>query len=467
MPTERRVRLTSLSNNGGSAAIGSSAANGNPSSRNSETSNRQSKKELDKLRKKKESLYGIEVAEKLKKEGIFTNLAGHLESLPRQIATYIADQANAMLELVTEIQTKSTPLALFGTKVKKKNGEEVDYIPKCIREIMKTNPVSGSNRIKDHSDEYKTIVSQFDSLISLFKTDGTNLLKRCAELEVSERKKLLQREALQTIADLSVNFVIYERRKLPPNPDNAGPNLSTTGLGWKAAHRYIHTFNAARRTQLHFNSSDEVGPLFNELKEKADVRIGNIELNDVDNSIINAVVTKVSTLFPFMSFDVWDSLSEDETIRAINQDLLVEYSKKKQGQVNEDTQEVVTGTVGIDQSTMRTLVREEALSIIRKEKSKTERAKYSGGPQNQGPPGTNAGRNSSKGKGNSNANAKKPGEKKVKKKQQQQPKHKQKQKQSHKQQQQQQSKKKRRGKKQRDDQDEVSSVKRGRQRQRR
>lgn len=76
-----------------------------------------------------------------------------------------------MLELVNEIQTKSTPLTLFGTKVKKKNA------PKCIREHMKTNLVSGSNRIKDHSDEYKTIVSEFDSLISKFKTDGTNLLK--------------------------------------------------------------------------------------------------------------------------------------------------------------------------------------------------------------------------------------------------------------------------------------------------
>lgn len=140
------------------------------------------------------------------KEGIFTGLASHLASLPKQISTIIAERANAMLEIVTEIQTKSTPLSLFGTKVKKTNGEEVDYTPKCLRDHMKTNPVSGSNRIKEE-DGYKTIVSQFDDLIKKFSEDGTNLLKQCAELEVSKREELLKTEALQAIADISWEFL--------------------------------------------------------------------------------------------------------------------------------------------------------------------------------------------------------------------------------------------------------------------
>ena len=76
--------------------------------------------------------------------------------LPKQIATYIADQANTMLELVRKIQTKLTPLALFGTKVKKKNEEEVDYAPKRVRNHLKTNLVSGSNPIKDFTAAHRT-----------------------------------------------------------------------------------------------------------------------------------------------------------------------------------------------------------------------------------------------------------------------------------------------------------------------
>ena len=78
------------------------------------------------------------------------------------------------------------------------------------------------------------------------------------------------------------------------------------------------------------------------------MRIGNIQLNAVDKSIINAAATKVSILFPFMSFDVWDGLGKDETIRTVNQDLPVKYSKKKQGSINEETQNAVTDAIGMD-----------------------------------------------------------------------------------------------------------------------
>eukprot|EP00956_Cyclotella_meneghiniana_P022906 scaffold43841_cov43-Cyclotella_meneghiniana.AAC.1 len=435
----------------------------------SETNFNPSKKALEKLKKKKESLYGVDIAQKLIKEGIFTDLASHLASLPKQISTIIAERANAMLEIVTIIQTKSTPLSLFGTKVKKTNGEEVDYTPKCLRDHMKTNPVSGSNCIKEE-DGYKTIVSQFDDLIKKFSEDGTNLLKQCAEHEVSKRKELLKTEALQAIADISCTLVILERRKLA-TPNNAGPNLSNKALGWKTALSYINTFTAARRTQLYFASSAEVGPLFEVLKEKADVRIGNTELNDIDNSIINAVKEKVSTLFPLMSFDVWDTLGEDELVCTVNQDLIVEQTKKKQGAVNEEAQDTVMGAVGVDESTMRSFACQEALSIFTSQQKKQQRAKYSGDPKNQGSPSTKAGLNSSKGRGNSNADARKPGkgqtkEKSVKKKQHQR-KHKQQQNPKQPNAQQKQPKKKQRGGKVRGDQGVVPSVKRGKQRQRR
>eukprot|EP00956_Cyclotella_meneghiniana_P002938 scaffold3508_cov56-Cyclotella_meneghiniana.AAC.2 len=107
MVTDRQVQVasTSTGNGGGSAASGGPTAH---VSFNSETNFNPSKKALEKLKKKKESLYGVDVAQKLIKEGIFTDLASHLASLPKQISTIIADRANAMLEIVTEIQTKST-----------------------------------------------------------------------------------------------------------------------------------------------------------------------------------------------------------------------------------------------------------------------------------------------------------------------------------------------------------------------
>ena len=116
MTTSANAPSTSNSNNSGSAATATSGGSlPTPrrqvhfsSTTQTNTNTRQSKKELEKLRKKKESLYGIEAAERLRKEGIFTDLATHLESLPKQIATAIVDKAYAMLDLVTEIQTKST-----------------------------------------------------------------------------------------------------------------------------------------------------------------------------------------------------------------------------------------------------------------------------------------------------------------------------------------------------------------------
>ena len=430
--TTATAASASNSNNGGSAATAASGGSlPTPrlhvhfsSNTQTNTNTRQSKKELEKLKKKKESLYGIEAAEKLRRESIFTDLASRLESLPKQIATIIAERAYAMLDLVTEIQTKSTPLSLFGTTVKKPNGEEVEYAPKCCRNHMK-NPVSGSNRIKE-LDNYKSIVSNFDELIKQFSKDATDLLKECAELEVSERKKLLKAEVLQSVADVCVMLVVAEKHSMPTDPNRLEPSLSIKAIGYKAALEYIGSyFNEARRTRLHFETSDEVKALFAELKEKADVRVGeiaNANRNATDNHLNTTAKEKLATLFPLMSFDVWEKLSEDETTRAINQDLLVEYSKKNQGQINEETNEEVTAAVGVDATTLRAFAHEEAVKVFTQLQKKTERAKYSGGPKNQGSPITNAGRNSSNDKGKSNVNARKPGkaqkEKVVKKSQQ-------------------------------------------------
>ena len=86
MATDRQVQVasTSTGNGGGSAAPGGPAAQ---VSFTSETNFNPSKRALEKLKKKKESLYGVDVAQKLIKEGIFIDLASRLASLPKQIST--------------------------------------------------------------------------------------------------------------------------------------------------------------------------------------------------------------------------------------------------------------------------------------------------------------------------------------------------------------------------------------------
>ena len=71
------------------------------------------------------------------------------------------------------------PLERFGTEVKKSNGREVDHAPKVWRDYMKDNP-----RLQLHQGH-----REFDELILKFQRNGTDLLKRNAELEVSHRKK--------------------------------------------------------------------------------------------------------------------------------------------------------------------------------------------------------------------------------------------------------------------------------------
>ena len=145
-------------NDGSSAATSGSAAgsaSGAPTPSNSPCSN------ATRSKKKKKELTGKDVAEKLRKrDGKLTSLADHLESQPLQIATVIEQHTTSMLDLALEIGIKSTPLARFGSTLKLKNGQEVQYTAGCCRSVK--NPTTGSHRIKD-TDDFKQIVSEYDS----------------------------------------------------------------------------------------------------------------------------------------------------------------------------------------------------------------------------------------------------------------------------------------------------------------
>jgi hypothetical protein len=72
------------------------------------------------------------------------------------------------------------PLGHFDLKFKKSSGEEEQYLPGCVRKLA--NPTTGTYRIKE-SDEFKSIVSDYEDVLKKYKEDATNLLKKVAKLE--------------------------------------------------------------------------------------------------------------------------------------------------------------------------------------------------------------------------------------------------------------------------------------------
>ena len=147
---------------GGSAALKCSfAASLNSKNRTSVTS------KSGKKNQKKTELTGKEIVEKWK-DGRLANLVDILGSHSRQIVVVIEKKANSMLDLFLEIGERKTSLTRFDIKVKNKKGEEEPFAPSCCR--LK-NPVTGSQIVQD-LEEFKTIVSSYQSLINEYKNNG-------------------------------------------------------------------------------------------------------------------------------------------------------------------------------------------------------------------------------------------------------------------------------------------------------
>ena len=90
---------------------------------------------------KKKELTGKVIAEKIK-DGKLSHLAENLESLPAQVSTVIEKFATTMLDLVLDIDLKSTPLARFGSMITKKDSMQVMYAPSCCAEMTILSPAA-------------------------------------------------------------------------------------------------------------------------------------------------------------------------------------------------------------------------------------------------------------------------------------------------------------------------------------
>ena len=135
------------------------------------------------------------------------SLARHVESLPKQLAMVIERQASSMLELVQEIDQRTTAVDRFDHQVTNPLTKAKEpFAPSCCR--LK-NPMSASRLLQDE-DAYKAVVSGYDELIKEFQDKARTLLQNSAKLEVSIRKDLLGKKILESIRRLAVNFSAQE-----------------------------------------------------------------------------------------------------------------------------------------------------------------------------------------------------------------------------------------------------------------
>ena len=341
---------------------------------------------------------GKDQAEKLEEEGKFTDLAAHLASLPSQIVTHIVDDANTMLDLFQEILDRETPLSSFGTKLTLSSGEEVEYTPGCL--LGYKNPCTGSNRTKD-LDEFKTVVSEFDELLAKYKKDGTNLLKRLAELEVSHRKTLLQTKQVKSLVDLSFNLVVSELAKLKSTKPEANLSNQKEQLAWSIAYELaITTFKDRELKLLCFGSLDDFKTFFHKVRADNEVSFAGAiaisQINADEQAVRTSVKALLTDLVSKMSFDAWQKRSEDNILRSINREIAIRYEKRVQAASQEATANAITQGAGVgEDTTVKQLLDKQFKAYTKKFESQL-RAKYSADPKSQGSNARNNGRNSSK-----------------------------------------------------------------------
>lgn len=334
-------------------------------------------------KKKVKFLTGKEEAEKLIKQGILTELAGQLESLPSQIATHIVSDATTMLDLRQEIADRLTSLRPFGTQVTLLSGESTEYIPGCLRKYK--NPCTGSNRTRD-LPEYKSIEREFDELLQKYKRDGTAKLKKLAELEISHRYSILQSLAAQGLGDLSTNLVMMEQCILKNKKGEVTLSNTVEQVGWYCAWEYGKNFKVESELKLlQLDSEQAWKDAFEKVrKEKNGVRftgaVTHVNAHQDEKDIIAKVLAHLANLCPKMMFEAWTKLSNDAVFADVNRAVSVRNEKRKQRQSQDATLQAITaGATSIDRSTVKQIANEaveRALNKANRSKSLADRKSH-------------------------------------------------------------------------------------------
>jgi hypothetical protein len=358
---------------------------------------------------KKKVLDGSEVAERMKKKDskLLTDLAEHVVSRPLQIATVIEKDATSMLNLYREISLKLIPLNHFDLKFKKPNGEEEQYLPGCVRKLA--NPTTATYRIKE-LDEFKTIVSDYEDVLTKYKEDATNLLKKVAKLEVSHREQLLFEQVCKSAARLAKNYITAALTRAKIANPNFNIETDKDVLAWRVARDYcLEHIRDDRLRTLKFDSSVDMIVAFDKVRQSVSVNecqatftepsAGSQDDDDEDllraeaedRQIYGFAKLDLSATAPKMTFDIWALVSEEDLLRSINEELTILNKNEEQSKINEATADAMANDLALTKSTIMDLFKTE-MGKLKKE----IRANSLAVPKTQGAAGGKPGQKSRK-----------------------------------------------------------------------
>jgi hypothetical protein len=335
-------------------------------------------------------LTGKEITEKWK-DGRLANLVDILGSHSRQIVVLIEKKANSMLDLFLEIGERKTSLTRFNIKVKNKKGEEELFAPSCCR--LK-NPVTGSQIVQD-LEEFKTIVSSYQSLVNEYKSNARDLLLQAAKLEVKAREEKLQNEALDTLIKITTNLVIEEFVR--DKAKNLTHNYDERTLAFKIARHYIGCIDEETQKSLYFNSSTECKEAIDKIinNESNDTSDFTEKASEDDKRVKAKVQDTLAELFPQVTINIWATAKERDILRQINAEQALFNEKKSIEVATEDAADIIAKDPAIPQSQLKAAV----TAMFRKELNSSKalaRKKSLADSKNQESNATKNGQNSRK-----------------------------------------------------------------------
>ena len=246
-------------------------------------------------------------------------LAEVVASLPKQISAIIKENANLMFTRHREIKTREASLRLYDKEiiVDKNTGEKAPYRPKCCRT---TNPITYS-RLLQEDDRLKETLAAYDELCEAYNNEGTQLMKKVAELEYNVRVDEIRREVMETIESLAFNFVIFEVEKnktlIPP----VLTKIPMDALAMQVIDESIRELTNSQAISLFFENKADVIDCIDVFIERYEWDAPEVVNNTTmtDNAMIIKIKAIMADLIPRMTYQLWHSDSQTDTLAKLIQ----------------------------------------------------------------------------------------------------------------------------------------------------
>jgi hypothetical protein len=277
---------------------------------------------------------GTEIAASMKGTNL-EPLAEVVASLPKQISALIKENADLMFKRHREIKTREASLSLYDKEivVNKSTGEKAPYRPKCCRI---ENPITYSRLLKE-DDRLKETLAEYDDLIEAYNHQGTQLMRRVAELEYNVRVDEIRREVMETIESLAFNFTIYEVEKnkslIPP----VLTSIPIEALAMQIIDETVRELSNSQAVALFYESKAEIVEHVDVFIERHDWNEAEVVQNTTmtDNAMVIKIKNIMQDLLPRMTYKLWHDDSQTDTLRQVNSALSAWNTGKKKQQATE------------------------------------------------------------------------------------------------------------------------------------